>query len=105
MPYQPGDPRNGARYRAAVAECLANSDLCHLCGHHGARTADHIITVKDWLLTHPTYDGVNDQSNLAPAHGVKGPTLNPCPICGRLCNQQRGARSLAHTPQHRSRDW
>jgi 5-methylcytosine-specific restriction endonuclease McrA len=103
MPQPPGDPRNGHRYRAAVALVLANSDLCHLCGHHDARTVDHIISVEEWWRLHGTYDGVNDLSNLAPAHGMRRAGPNRCATCGRLCNQNRGSRSLA--PQPRSRDW
>jgi hypothetical protein len=100
MPMRPGDPRNGARYRRAVAECLAASDLCHLCGHPGARTADHLISVRDWP---PGVPGVNDPANLIPAHGMKGRIRNACPVCGLLCNQVRGARPLTTSP--RSRDW
>jgi hypothetical protein len=98
---RPGDPRNGHRYRTTAAAMLAESDLCWLCGHNGARTADHIIPVKDWLDRFGNYDGVNHRSNLAPAHGTRGRQLNPCPTCGRLCNQAR----RSHPTQPRSRDW
>jgi len=103
---RPGDPRNGHRYRKAVAACLAESDICGICGHPGARTADHIISVDEWLRMYGTYDGVNNPNNLQPAHGTKGRINNPCPhpdCNGRLCNQSRGARTL--TPGIRSRDW
>jgi len=99
------NPR-GRQYRLNSLRMLATNDLCHLCGHHGARTSDHIISIKEWLTRHGTLDGVNDPANLAPAHGTKGRALNPCPhpACqGRLCNQVRGSRSLA--PQPRSRNW
>lgn len=99
---RPGDPRNGRPYRRAVAACIAASDRCHLCGHHGARTADHIVSVKEWFARHGTYKGVNDPTNLTPAHGTLGRVLNRCPVCAQLCNQSRGARAL-HPP--RSRDW
>jgi len=109
MSMKPGDPRNGHRYRVAVATCIANSDLCGLCGHHGARTADHIIPVDEWLRRYGTYDGVNDQTNLQPAHGTKGPINNPCHQCraaGRngMCNQSKGARLIV-VVSPRSRDW
>lgn len=105
MPQFKGDPRNGHRYRVAIAQCLANSDTCHLCGHHGAQTADHVIPVKEWLRLYGSYEGVNDQANLRPAHGAKGRTVNACPICRKVCNQARGARPLTRTAQPRSRDW
>jgi hypothetical protein len=98
-----GDPRNGHRYRVAVANCLAASDLCHLCGHHGAQTADHLISVKEWYERFGTYQGVNDPTNMAPAHGTKGRLVNPCADCGLMCNQSRGAKPLNSSP--RSRDW
>lgn len=103
-----GDPRGTYEYKRNAAAMLAADDTCHLCGHGGARTADHIITVTQWLHLHGTYQGVNDPSNLAPAHGTHRYNLNPCPDCaalGRnpLCNQSRGARPLG--PQARSRDW
>jgi len=104
MSMKAGDPRNGHRYRVAVATCIANSDLCGLCGHHGARTADHIIPVDVWYRRYGTYDGVNDQTNLQPAHGTKGRINNPCPTCGKLCNQAKGARLIVAVSP-RSRDW
>jgi len=105
MPQPKGDPRNGAAYRKAVALCVSNSDICHLCGHGGAKTADHLISVKKWFAMFGNYEGVNAQTNLAPAHGTMGMVENRCPVCHRLCNQSRGARALHHEPQPRSRDW
>ena len=93
--------------RKNVALILARSDLCHLCGHHGARTADHIITARDWPRgpDGKPLPGLDDERNLAPAHGTIGNTgqVNRCPDCGRLCNQQRGAKPL-HEAQPR-RPW
>ena len=99
------DPRKTYEYQQASIDILANSDLCHLCHHHGAKTIDHLVSVTQWLATHGNLDGVNHPTNLAPAHGTRGPRrpANPCPTCGQLCNQQRGDRSL--TPQPRSQDW
>jgi len=95
------DPRKTLEWRTNVAIVLALSDICHLCGHPGAKTGDHIITVHDWPPDRP---GVNAITNIAPAHGARGPhPANRCPTCGQLCNQRRGTRSLA--PQPRSRDW
>jgi hypothetical protein len=96
-----GDPRKTDEWQTNVARVLAASDLCHLCGHHGAKTGDHIITVADWP---PGLPGVNGIHNIAPAHGARGPhPANRCPECHRLCNQVRGTRALA--AQRRSRDW
>lgn len=109
MTSTPGDPRNTKAYRDTAAHILATSDLCHLCGHHGAHTADHIISIRQWLHTHGTLDGVNHPTNIAPAHGGGSPTApNRCTQCvaaghNGLCNQSRGAREL--TPQPRSRNW
>jgi len=52
---------------------------CHLCGHDGANTLDHLLTV----LEHPELAWV--MANVRPAHG----TRNRCPQCGRCCNQAR----------------
>lgn len=103
MPQPKGDPRNGHRYRTAVANMLANNDMCWLCGHPGARTADHVISVRDWLRIHGSYAGVNNPANLRPAHGVKTFVNNPCPVCGLLCNQVRGAGAPPAEPH--SRQW
>lgn len=78
---------------------LATSDRCGLCGHHGARTVDHIIAKPDWPrdLTGKMWPGFDDLRNLQPAHGTMGSNAtrkqpdNPCPVCGRLCNQRKGS--------------
>ena len=65
--------------------------LCHLCGHGGARQADHVISVAD------RPDLAWDLGNCRPAHGAPG---NPCPVCSPLagkgvyCNQLRGPMSI-----------
>lgn len=93
-------------YRRNRAILLANNDICWLCGHGGAMTADHVITHKRWprdgygnLL--PGFNGLN---NLRPAHGTMGGTgaLNRCPICKKLCNQNRKDRVIE---TRRSRTW
>lgn len=106
--YRADKPWSSHRYRRAREQVLAESDLCGICFHAGAKTVDHIITLADWpkdtdgrLL--PGHDAV---TNLQPAHGTMGAgrsrVHNPCPECGRLCNQSRGSRQ----PQRRhSRMW
>jgi 5-methylcytosine-specific restriction endonuclease McrA len=96
-----GDPRSTYQYRRNAALVLAATDRCHLCGHHGAHTIDHIISVSTWP---PGMPGVNDLANLAPSHGtLRHGRLNRCPTCKRLCNQSRGNRTPVQQP--RSRDW
>lgn len=68
---------------------------CHLCGHDGADSADHLVTRSaDPSLTW-------DLDNLRPAHH------RPCPSCGVRCNTSRGARELPATrpPFHDGTAW
>jgi hypothetical protein len=95
--------RTGRRpYRRNRAIVLAASDLCIICGHPGARTAEHVVP--------HSLGGTDDVDNLAPSHGTMGPhPANPCPTCGRLCNQSQG-NGLQHPDKpvivtYRSRDW
>ncbi|MER6198012.1 HNH endonuclease [Streptomyces sp. NPDC001586] len=79
-------------YRQQRARLLAESDVCHLCGHAGADVVDHLTPVSrggDPL----------DPENQAPAHGI-----NRCPTCGRNCNGERGNRPLT-SGLKTSRDW
>jgi 5-methylcytosine-specific restriction endonuclease McrA len=92
-------------YRKERAWILAHSDVCWLCGHPGALTADHVVPPKLWPLgtSQRTIDG---RANLRPAHGTmgnRGPH-NRCPTCRKLCNQSRGSR-LPQQPRRQSRDW
>lgn len=67
-------PHKAARILAAHA------GICHLCGHPGATSVDHIIPWSQW--DHPGLS-VHDKSNLAPAHAT------PCPTCGRDCHADK----------------
>lgn len=69
-------------YRKNRTVLLAHSDVCALCGHTGATTADHRIPLSR--------GGSHALSNLIPAHGTDG-----CPTCGRKCNQEKGSQTLA----------
>jgi len=85
------------QYRKNRATILADSDLCWLCGHPGAHTADHVVPYKLWPRDAygELLPGFNDVANLRPAHGTMGSRLiNPCPICGKLCNQVRKTRKV-----------
>ncbi|MFF0136755.1 HNH endonuclease [Streptomyces sp. NPDC005227] len=81
-------------FRQLRARLLAASDVCIVCGHGGADTADHVIPVSK--------GGARlDPDNLAPIHGVAG-----CPVCLRKCNSEKGDRTLAEvTHLHTSVDW
>ncbi len=117
-------PREYARNRARV---LAVSNVCVLCGHGGAKTADHIVSWKHWPKDSDgrLLPGFNSMGNLQPAHGTMGSgpdrEHNRCPVCSKLCNQSKGAGSarnalgrrgkgrLDHFPEAAgrpaSRDW
>lgn len=104
-PYRdPVDPRKTAEYRRNAPRVLALSDICHLCGHPGARTVDHLVSVDEWKRRFGNWIGVNNLENLAPAHGNRGHLgENRCTTCGALCNQARGKASLR--PERRSQQW
>lgn len=82
-----------AEFRRNRKILLAIDDTCHLCGHPGSRTADHIIAFSRWP---PGVPGVDGLGNLAPAHGSMGPARPPnrCTTCGQLCNQARKDRPI-----------
>lgn len=52
---------------------------CHLCGHEGADSIDHLTPLSVWP------DQPLDPLLSRPAHGIKG-----CPVCKVKCNQARG---------------
>ena len=64
--------------------------VCHICGHGGAREADHLVP----LAVDP--DQPVDPHAMRPAHGSN----HPCRQCTgangkpRKCNQERGTRPL-----------
>jgi hypothetical protein len=97
----------GAVYRRNRALLLSASDRCGICGHPGARTADHIIPPHLWPRdeTGKMIPGFDDLANLRPAHGSMGSgrtrVHNRCTVCGRLCNQSRGKGPGPRRPQSR----
>jgi 5-methylcytosine-specific restriction endonuclease McrA len=103
----------GRPYRRNRAAVLAESDLCALCHHPGAETADHIVPDRLWPRDEHgrRLPGFNDVDNLQPAHGTMGNVgpHNPCPTCRRLCNQVKGDGTRTGPPpttaQPRSRSW
>jgi 5-methylcytosine-specific restriction endonuclease McrA len=102
-----GSGRSGtgnAVYRRNRALLLSTDDVCQICGHAGAETADHIVPARLWPrgADGKPLPGMDDLSNLRPAHGTKAPgVLNRCPVCSRLCNQSRGSGRAAGRPQTR----
>lgn len=74
-----GSTGEWAKRRARI---LADSDVCHICGHAGSDAVDHIIPVIK--------GGSNDMSNLKPAHHTAD-----CPTCGKKCNRVKGDRDFA----------
>ena len=95
-----------AVYRRNRATLLASTTRCGLCGHEGSKTADHRVDAKHWPkdLYGKRLPGFDDLANLQPAHGTIGGNQpdNPCPVCGELCNQKKGARA-PRRPQ--TRNW
>lgn len=71
--------------------------ICHLCGHDGAGEADHLTPLSVWP------DQPIDPELMRPAHGAN----YPCPVCGRKCNSERGAKPLSALapPLRTSRQW
>ena len=72
----------GRRRQARNAKILAASDVCHICGHPGADSVDHVVA-----LARGGSD--TDPDNLKPAHH------NPCPTCDERCNLVKGDRAWA----------
>lgn len=96
------------RYLRNRAKMLAENNVCGICGHSGALTADHIIPAKLWPRDEcgKLLPGLDELTNLRPAHGSMGAgrarLINRCVTCGRLCNQSRGAGPAVRV---RTRKW
>jgi hypothetical protein len=101
-----------ASYRRNRALLLAANETCALCGHGGARTADHIIPDRAWPRgpDGKRLPGFDDLGNLQPAHGTSGAGRavlhNRCPTCGKLCNQSKGdGRAHRRPVRPQTRRW
>ena len=85
---------NSRPTRRARAQMFAMyGDLCHLCGHPGADSADHLVPIS--VAPHQPVS----PHGMRPAHG------RPCPTCGRRCNAERGTSELLVEPLATSEDW
>lgn len=89
--------RNTRRYQQNRAALLAISDVCWLCGHAGAGSADHEPPLKELRRLGLDPD---DMRYMRPAHGA----LSRCPTCGKACNEAKGAREPQRRVVH-SRAW
>lgn len=82
MPTASTPRMTGRPWRRLRARILSESDVCHICGHHGSDAVDHVI---------PLYrGGTNDPTNLRPAHHT-----SECPTCGRKCNREKSSNEFA----------
>lgn len=85
LPYTPVNWRRGQTYILWRRAVLAMwGDICHLCKHDQANTADHLVPISVW--PNQPYSPWLARS----AHGVAG-----CPTCHVPCNSSRGNRALA----------
>lgn len=83
VPTMPPTKRlTGRPWRRLKTSVLAHTTICHICGHDGSDTADHIIPIEKGGTNHPT--------NLKPAHHD-----NPCPTCGHKCNREKSNKHHA----------
>lgn len=80
----------GRAWRRTVAQVVVRDHgLCHLCGHYGAKSADHIIP--------DTEGGKPVAGNLKAVHAVGSPCADCTIAAGRpvYCNEIRGGYSIA----------
>lgn len=81
---------SGASRQRRNRRILAASDVCHICGHPGSDSVDH---VKALALAADEAEASrldNDPANLRPAHHDV-----PCPTCGHRCNREKAAKAWA----------
>lgn len=85
----------GHRWQAFARSVIENyAGICHICGHGGARQAEHLIPVTE------RPDLMFSMANCRPAHGAgRGTGSNPCPACSAearrpiFCNGIKGMGS------------
>lgn len=85
IPNTPVNWRRGPNYTRWRAEVHAMwGHDCHLCGHPGANTADHLVPLSLW--SNQPYDARLSR----PAHGI-----DACDTCHVKCNTSRSNKALA----------
>ncbi len=87
-----GDGYGGRRAQRWVAAVLAeHGDLCHLCHHPGAESADHIVTRAELVERGELYR-LYELGNGRPVHHKR------CPVCSVACNTRRKSQPLTTAP-------
>lgn len=81
--------RAAARWVQLVLDTYGTT--CHLCGHDGAESADHLTTRAE-LARRGELARMYDVENGRPAHH------KPCPVCGVRCNSRRKDTPLTVAP-------
>lgn len=85
LSHVPSNWRRGKVWSTWRASVFAMwGDMCHLCDHGGADSADHLVPLSVW--GNQPYDARISR----PAHGIAG-----CPTCKVKCNSSRGNRAFA----------
>lgn len=74
------------RYRRNRAYVLSKSTVCHICGHDGADTVDHIVPYSQ--------GGTDDVTNLKPAHKMCNSYRGDAPVGMRQGKRQRQTTEL-----------
>lgn len=74
---------SGRKRQERNRRILAASDVCHICGHPGSDSVDHVTA-----LARGGSD--TDPANLRPAHHD-----TPCPTCSERCNRSKGDKAWA----------
>ena len=72
---------SGRARMARNRRILAQSDVCHICGHSGSDAVDH---VNPFVVSRD-----ESPANLRPAHHAA------CPTCGRKCNLEKSDKPHA----------
>lgn len=92
LPHLPSNWRRGPYYAQWRIQVHAMwGDLCHICGHPEAHSADHLVPLSVW--PNQPYEPMLAR----PAHGVIQPDgTEGCPTCYVKCNSSRGNRQLAN---------
>lgn len=85
LPHVPANWRRGPTYVAwRQATFSMWGTVCHLCGHEGSNSADHLVPLSVW--GNQPYDARLSR----PAHGIEG-----CDTCSLKCNSSRGNKAWA----------